>query len=87
MGIMGAIYGRVTKISELPTSLSGIVVFAPGTYGARCAYYAMQSLATADPEQSLAHAAFALKQGAGMLSISASMALGILLSRIIFGRF
>jgi uncharacterized membrane protein YjjP (DUF1212 family) len=82
MGILGHLYGRIAKASELPTILSGVIVFAPGTYGARCAYYAIEAAMTGDHKIAM----YAFQQGAGMLTVSASMAVGILLSRAIFGR-
>jgi len=82
MGIAGHIYGRLTKTSELPTILSGVIVFAPGTYGARSCYYALVAALTQDSTPAI----YAMKQAANMLTISAAMALGILISRILFGR-
>lgn len=82
MGLLGHLYGRVTGNTELPTILSGVIVFAPGTYGARCAYYAATAATTADSTAAI----YALKQAGSMLSISASMAIGILMSRVLFGR-
>lgn len=85
MGIIGHIYGRLTKSSELPSILSGVIVFAPGTYGARAAFYSLVA-ASSSGELSQKAALFAVKQAGSMLTISASMAVGILLSRVIFGR-
>lgn len=82
MGVIGHLYGRIAKASELPTILSGVIVFAPGTYGARAAYYAIEAAVTGDHKVAM----YAFQQAASMLSISASMAVGILLSRAVFGR-
>lgn len=82
MGVVGHLYGKVTGKAELPTILSGVIVFAPGTYGARAAFYAITAATTADSTPAI----YAMKQAGSMLSISGSMAVGILLSRVLFGR-
>jgi uncharacterized membrane protein YjjP (DUF1212 family) len=88
MGICGHVYAKVAKRSEMPSVYSGVIVLAPGTYGARAAYYSMMALykvgtKTVDVE----HALYAVKQAGSMLTISASIALGLLMARALFGRF
>jgi len=97
MGIIGHIYGKVTKRSEMPSIYSGVIVFAPGTYGARAAYYSLMALFESvsknlDVKHALEnldvkHALYAVKQSSSMLTISASMAIGLLIARALFARF
>lgn len=88
MGVLGQVHGRVAGTTELATTLSGIIVFAPGTYGARSAFYAILAACTKDLTiAGLTCQEYAFRQAACMLTISASMAGGLLLTRAIFNRF
>lgn len=84
MGIIGHIYGRVTRSTEIPTIFSGIIVFAPGTYAARFFYYGLD--AAWNSKDKALTAPYAFTQGGLMLTIAASIAIGLLLSRALFGR-
>lgn len=86
MSATGHIFGRLTRGSELPTVLSGIIVFAPGTFGARSCYYALTAARAGMGSGDVISALYALSQAASMLSISAAMAIGLLLGRALFGK-
>lgn len=89
MATAAHIYGKFVRRSEIPSIFSGIIVYAPGTYGARATYYSLLALfGSADGKAlDVKSALYAFKQGASMLTISASIAIGLLLARALFGRF
>lgn len=69
-GSLASVFSALTKFSSTPLIYTGIVILAPGAWGARCAFYFLRSNSTEGSMRLF-----------GMFSIATGLALGTILGR------